>query len=237
MGMGHFTRIGPPDPRSPHTLGRLPFPRAPHAPSDGWRSRALPARPRQATVSTRSRAVSGRAFPTRPQWATVSPRPSPRPRWAGVPTRSPRPWRTSVPVSEQAGRDGSTVRPAPRPPRHRAPLLRRTTVTSPAGGAHPPPRSRRAAPHPRDTTGDGLARHRGGCPRPPRRAYGTRMPDGPATAAPAHRASRGDQALRIRAASCRPRISMACSRISTLRIFPVTVMGKESTTCTYRGIL
>jgi len=51
----------------------LPFPRAPHAPSDGWRSRALPARPRQATVSTRSRAVSGRAFPTRPQWATVSP--------------------------------------------------------------------------------------------------------------------------------------------------------------------
>ena len=43
MGMGHFTRIGPPDPRSPHTLGRLPFPRAPHAPSDGWRSRALPA--------------------------------------------------------------------------------------------------------------------------------------------------------------------------------------------------
>jgi|GEM_PF-4249861 len=34
-----------------------------------------------------------------------------------------------------------------------------------------------------------------------------------------------------------PRMSSACSRISTLRTFPVTVIGNSSTTWTYRGIL
>ena len=45
------------------------------------------------------------------------------------------------------------------------------------------------------------------------------------------------QACRARAASCSPSSSIDFSRISTFRIFPVTVIGNSSTTCTYRGIL
>ena len=45
------------------------------------------------------------------------------------------------------------------------------------------------------------------------------------------------QALRMLAASPRSSSSTLFSRISTLRILPVTVIGKESTTSTYRGTL
>ena len=40
------------------------------------------------------------------------------------------------------------------------------------------------------------------------------------------------QACRARAASCSPSSSIDFSRISTFRIFPVTVIGNSSVTCT-----
>src|SRR5690348_2616084 len=53
-----------------------------------------------------------------------------------------------------------------------------------------------------------------------------------------YRSLTGDgQACLVAAASSRPSSSTDRSRISTLRILPVTVIGKSSTTCTYRGIL
>ena len=44
-------------------------------------------------------------------------------------------------------------------------------------------------------------------------------------------------ALRTAAADSRPSSSTDTCRISTLRILPVTVIGKASTILTYRGIL
>ncbi len=68
----------------------------------------------------------------------------------------------------------------------------------------------------------------------------------PAYGVSAHRHARGApqdrvgarrQALRMPAADCRPSSSTDASRISTLRTLPVTVIGKDSTTFTYRGTL
>ena len=95
----------------------------------------------------------------------------------------------------------------------------RTTLVRPTQAAHPFNRRRSTATRGASWSKRHIGTHQA-CERP------SRSPGGE----PA-------QALRIFAASPRSSSSTLFSRISTLRTFPVTVIGKESTTSTYRGIL